>query len=87
MLRNIDALRYELRIYRLAQQPGTAHKVFERNNIQTTEYQLTQPLAPGTEYVWSVRARFALATGERTTRWSGDWVGGKLKGFLFRTPD
>lgn len=87
MLKNLDALRYELRIYRLDQQRGTARKVFERNNIQTTEYLLTQPLAPGTEYVWSVRARFALVTGERTTRWSGDWVSGKLKGFLFRTPD
>ena len=87
MLGELDALRYELRVYRLDDQRGTAHKVLEKNNIKATEYLLTQPLAPGTEYVWSVRARFALATGERTTRWSGDWVSGKLKGFLFRTPD
>jgi hypothetical protein len=60
--------------------------ILERNNIEANEYQLTQQLAPGTEYVWSVRARFVLDTGERTSRWSGDWVGGRVRGFLFRTP-
>lgn len=86
-LRKLSALRYELRIYRLDEERGTARIVLEQNNIQTTEFRLTQPLAPGTEYIWSVRARFALDTGERISRWSGDWVGGNTIGFLFRTPD
>jgi hypothetical protein len=86
-LRQLSSLRYDLRIYRLEDQRGTARIILERNNIETTEYQMTQPLAPTTEYVWSVRARFALDTGERTSRWSGDWVGGHIRGFLFRTPE
>jgi hypothetical protein len=60
--------------------------ILERNNIEATEYRMTQPLAPSSEYVWSVRARFTLDTGERTSRWSGDWVGGDIRGFLFKTP-
>jgi hypothetical protein len=86
-LRRLSALRYDLRIYRLDDQRSTARTILEQNNIEGTEYGMTQPLAPSTEYVWSVRARFALDTGERTSRWSGDWVGGSVKGFLFRTPD
>lgn len=86
-LRRLSALRYELRIYRLDEQRRQARLVVERNNIEATEYQVEQPLAPGTEYAWSVRARFELDTGERTSRWSGDWVGGRVRGFLFRTPE
>ena len=86
-LRQLSSLRYDLRIYRLDDQRSTARIVLERNNIEATEYRMTQPLAPNTEYVWSVRARFALDTGERTSRWSGDWVGGDIRGFLFRTPE
>ena len=86
-LHQLSMLRYDLRIYRLENERRRARMVIERNNIPATEYALTQPLAPGAEYVWSVRARFMLDTGERTTRWSGDWVGGNVRGFLFRTPD
>ncbi len=85
-LRQLSSLRYDLRIYRLEEQHRTARIILERNSIEATEYQMTQPLAPNTEYVWSVRARFALDTGERTSRWSGDWVGGDIRGFLFKTP-
>jgi hypothetical protein len=86
-LRQLSGLRYDLRIYRLDEQRRDARIVLERNNIEATEYRVTQPLAPSTEYVWSVRARFALDTGERTSRWSGDWLAGNVRGFLFRTPD
>jgi len=86
-LRWLSALRYDLRVYRLDELRGKAHIVLERNNIQDTELKLAQPLTPGTEYVWSVRARFTLNSAERISRWSGDWVGGNIKGFLFRTPD
>jgi hypothetical protein len=86
-LRQLSALRYDLRIYRLDDQRNRARIVLERNNIEASEYRITQPLAPSTEYAWTVRARFALDTGERTTRWSGDWIGGGVRGFLFRTPD
>ena len=86
-LRQLSDLRYDLRVYRLDDQGNTARTILERNNIAANQYQITQPLAPDTPYAWSVRARFALDTGERTTRWSGDWVGGGVKGFLFRTPE
>ena len=86
-LRQLSLLRYDLRIHRLDDQRDTARIILERNNIGPTEYRMTQPLAPNTEYVWSVRARFELDTGERTSRWSGDWVGGDIRGFVFRTPE
>ena len=47
---------------------------------------LDQPLAPDTDYVWTLRARFRLGEAERTTRWSGDWFGARAKGFVFYTP-
>lgn len=86
-LRQLSDLRYDLRVYRLDGERNTARTIIERNNIAANEYRITQPLAPNTQYAWTVRARFALDTGERTTRWSGDWVGGGVKGFLFRTPE
>ena len=86
MLPALSRLRYDLRIYRLDDERRSARIILEQNNIETTEFQMAQPLAPDTEYVWSVRARFVLDTGERTSRWSGDWVGGSVRGFLFRTP-
>ena len=86
-LRQLSDLRYDLRVYRLDDERNTARTIIERNNIAANEYRITQPLAANTEYAWTVRARFALDTGERTTRWSGDWVGGGVKGFLFRTPE
>ena len=86
-LRQLSDLRYDLRVYRLDGERNTARTIIERNNIAANEYRITQPLAPNTQYAWTVRARFALDTGERTTRWSGDWVGGGVRGFLFRTPE
>jgi hypothetical protein len=86
-LEGLSDLRYDLRIYRIENERTRARTILEKNNIPAAEFETTQPLAPGTEYIWSVRARFVLDTGERTTRWSGDWVGGNVRGFLFRTPD
>jgi hypothetical protein len=86
-LQRLSDLRYDLRIYRLDEEHRIAVLVLEQNNIAVTEFRVSQPLAPNTEYVWSVRARFVLDGGERTTRWSGDWVGGPTRGFLIHTPD
>jgi hypothetical protein len=60
--------------------------VLERRGIEGTSYRPEQPLAPDSEYVWSVRARFELDGNQRTTRWSGDWMGRGVRGFLFYTP-
>jgi hypothetical protein len=86
-LRGLSALRYDLRVYRIDDERRTAHIMLEKNNIDATEFQVSQALAADTEYVWSVRARFTLSGGERTSRWSGDWLGGGVRGFLFHTPD
>jgi hypothetical protein len=81
-----SAVAYDLRLYRIDQPRGAARLVLERQGIERTRYTLDQPLAPGTLYVWTVRARFELGEAGRTTRWSGDWLSGKVKGFLFYTP-
>ena len=85
-LHRLSDLRYDLRVYRMDDDRNRVRVILERNNIAANEYQITQPLAPNTLYAWSVRARFTLDTGQRTTRWSGDWVGGGVRGFLFQTP-
>jgi Putative heavy-metal-binding len=85
-LRELSALRYDLRVYRLDEERGTVSMVLEQDDIEATEYKAPRALAAGAAYIWSVRARFALDAGERTSRWSGDWLPGNVKGFLFRTP-
>jgi hypothetical protein len=85
-LAGLSDLRYDLRVFRLERERSHARLVLEKNNIEATEFLVTQPLLPGAEYAWSVRARFELDTGERTTRWSGEWIGDGVKGFLVTTP-
>lgn len=85
-LGSLTRLRYDVRLYRVDGNPRKARLVLEKNRLDATDYQIEQPLAPDTEYAWSVRARFVLDTGERVSRWSGDRIAGNVRGFLFRTP-
>lgn len=79
-------LRYDLRVYRVQQSRPGARLVLESQDLKEPSYTPTQPLAPDSLYIWSVRARFRLDGQERTTRWAGDWLGGRAKGFAFFTP-
>jgi hypothetical protein len=85
-LERLAKLRYDVRIYVVDRRQGRLRLVLERRGIEGTSYRPEQPLAPDSEYVWSVRARFELDGNQRTTRWSGDWMGRGVRGFLFYTP-
>lgn len=66
-------IRYELRIARTADEvAGIAafNTVYEKNNLPEPQHTLEQPLEPGREYFWSVRARFELDESTRLTPWS-----------------
>lgn len=66
-------IRYELRIARTADEAaGIAafNTVYQRDNLPEPQHTLEQPLEPGREYFWSVRARFELDGSTRLTPWS-----------------
>jgi hypothetical protein len=79
LLERISDVRYDLRIW-ASVGGGPGALVYERLGLDlpvhkeegspTVEHRLDLPLSPGTEYLWSVRARFKLDGAERATRWS-----------------
>ena len=86
LLARISGIRYDLRVWAsvgggpgalvyerrgLPLEPRTDPAVAEGEaSAPFVEYPLDLPLAPATEYLWSVRARFRLDGEERATRWS-----------------
>ncbi|CAG9185885.1 hypothetical protein LMG23994_05954 [Cupriavidus pinatubonensis] len=62
-------IRYDLRIWHVATN-SPPELIYERMGLTEPKHQLEQPLAPQTEYFWSVRARFTLDGQARTTRWN-----------------
>ena len=75
-LGNATGMRYDLRVFRVERRRPGARVVLEAQGLEAPRYTPPQPLAPDSTYIWSVRARFRLGEAERTTRWSGDWLGG-----------
>ena len=64
-----EQVTYELRIWRTT--PGVGGKlVYARAQLTTTEHRLAHALAPGTRYLWSVRAHFFLHGQQRVTEWA-----------------
>jgi hypothetical protein len=61
-------VRYELVIAR-EHQLAPAEIVYRREALPRPEHTLETPLAPGTNYFWTVRARFELDGRERVTPW------------------
>jgi hypothetical protein len=66
------AVRYDLRIWNAARR-GPAAPVYERFGLESPEHRVEEPLAPGTTYYWSVRARFERDGQPRATRWSASY--------------
>lgn len=73
----IEKVTYELRIWRTVPD-GYGKLVYAREDLTTTEHKLERPLAPGTRYLWSVRAHFHIDSRCRTTEWT-------LAGYLLRS--
>jgi hypothetical protein len=51
--------------------------VYERTGIAAPQHTLEAPLAPGSRYYWSVRARFVVEGRLMATRWAGSGGPGK----------
>ncbi len=66
---------YDLRIWRGSRDPYgyqeiyPAELVYSRTALATPGHLVEMPLAPDTQYVWSVRARFELDGQTRVTPW------------------
>ena len=69
VLAQATAVRYDLRIWRSADGfPGEL--VYARDGLPQATHRVEQPLPPGREYFWSVRARFTLYGQTRVIDWS-----------------
>jgi hypothetical protein len=64
----ISNVRYDLVIAR-EHELAPAGTVYRREGLPAPMHTLEQPLAPGTRYFWTVRARFELDGRERVTEW------------------
>jgi hypothetical protein len=77
ILARVSDIRYDLRVWKDVH-GGPGDVVYERTGLQLTsrdgqvDHLVDTPLAPGTRYLWSVRARFRLDGAERVTRWAYD---------------
>ena len=61
--------RYDLRIF--ADRGGEPDPpVYERSGLTQPRHQVEVPLAPGTQYAWSVRMRWSFDGHPRASRWS-----------------
>jgi len=60
---------YEL-ILAAAEYGVPATIVYRREGLSESAHQLPTPLAPGTNYIWTVRARFQLDGRQRVTEWA-----------------
>jgi hypothetical protein len=49
--------------------------VYERRGLVAPQHTLEVPLAPGSRYYWSVRARFMVDGRSMATRWAGGRAG------------
>lgn len=72
-LSRIRDVTYELRIWKeerdplLREYPGEL--IYSRSALPAPTHSVYPPLAPRTDYIWSVRARFTLDGQRRVTEW------------------
>lgn len=94
VLARVSEVRYDLRIWK-GENSGPGELVYERIGLALAEkdgavaHTLEAPLAAGSSYLWSARARFRLDGEERVTRWSYDReieVGAIPMGYFDRHP-
>jgi hypothetical protein len=88
----VQNVRYDVVIAR-SQDLAPAEIVYRREALSRPEHTLEAPLAAGTEYFWTVRARFELDGRERVTSWGctehehGErWTVPSRFSYRFRTP-
>jgi len=77
ILARVSDVRYDLRIWK-NERGGPGELVYERRGLVlpgkdgAVGHTVETPLAAGSRYLWSTRARFHLDAEERVTRWSYD---------------
>ena len=76
--KQITDVTYELKIFRATPASWfngpvlvSGDQIYLRRGLSTPYHQLEQPLEPGANYFWTVRARFKLDSRYRVTEWAG----------------
>lgn len=75
-IEKIENVTYEVRIWTMTAR-SAGKQVYIKNNLTEPFHTVSAPLAPGTRYLWSVRAHFYLNGRPRVTEWA-------LAGYLLR---
>ncbi|MCP4409174.1 MAG: hypothetical protein GY807_15735 [Gammaproteobacteria bacterium] len=75
-LDRVDDVSYELRVWKTVHS-NSGRLVYARDGVRTSYHELEQSLKPSTNYIWTVRARFALDGLPQVTEWG-------LAGYLLR---
>jgi len=66
---DVDGVTYDLRVWEVEDCARRA-VVYQRSGLALPEHRLEAPLAPGSRYFWSFRARFVVGGRTKTTPWS-----------------
>jgi len=66
---DVDGVTYDLRVWEVEDCARRA-VVYQRSGLALPEHRLVAPLAPGSRYFWSFRARFVVGGRTKTTPWS-----------------
>ncbi len=90
-LGRLTSVTYDLQFWRAGytfQYP--AERVYAKQGLAETSHRVEAPLAPGTRYSWTVRARFLVHGETRVTEWAMyEWEDARLRGSfdeLFPSP-
>lgn len=65
----VRGVAYELRVF-LSKDGHPGGLAYYRDGLKEARHKMEEPLSPGTDYLWTVRARFLLNGKERVTEWS-----------------
>jgi len=74
--KSVSEVRYDLKIW-IVENHAPGEVAYVRERLPEPSHRLESPLQPGTEYYWSVRARFSVDGKPRVTEWSLTTVHGR----------
>ena len=65
-----ENVRYDLRLWEASEKNFVGELVYERSDLPATNHRLENELKSGTQYFWSVRARYTVGGRPQATRWN-----------------
>lgn len=88
----VERVRYDVMVVR-EQDAAQGGAVYRRSGLPDNSHEVETPLLPGSDYLWTVRARFELDGRERVTEWAtlyraprDELAAPPVLAYRFRTP-